>query len=294
MTAVSRTGSGGAGGRTAVGSGVEGVGAPGSAAEGQGGPVTVDFLPSGRPEAATVVSLESFDGPLALLLALIEQRQLDVLSVPLGDLAGAYLEALVRLTGDRLRHISAFVTVAAQLILIKSRALLPAPSPPPKPSPEEELGDPETELRQRLILYRAYREAGRHLGERLLTAEGLFHREATAAVAAGIAGAQPPREPPLDPGVLPAALGRLVRLVPPPEPPPEVVPRTVTLVERAAVIREALRQAPVVVLQDLLAGIEDRAVVAVTFLAMLELVKAREVLVEQSERFGAITCRAVR
>ena len=78
-----------------------------------------------RPEAGTHVRIESFDGPLALLLALIESRRLDVLTVPLGALADAYLDAVAALDADRLGHLSAFVTVASQLILIKSRALLP-------------------------------------------------------------------------------------------------------------------------------------------------------------------------
>ena len=59
----------------------------------------VSFTFERRPESATHVHLEAFDGPLALLLSLIEQRQLDVLTVRLGDLAGAYLEALARLPG---------------------------------------------------------------------------------------------------------------------------------------------------------------------------------------------------
>jgi chromatin segregation and condensation protein Rec8/ScpA/Scc1 (kleisin family) len=66
----------------------------------------------------------------------------------------------------------------------------------------------------------------------------------------------------------------------------------VTLDERAAIIRAALRDSPVVVLQDLLADLSDRVVVAVTFLAMLELVKGRELIVEQREPFGPIVCRA--
>src|SRR6188768_1304984 len=78
-----------------------------------------------RPETATTVQLAAFDGPLALLLALIEARQMDVLTVPLGGLAGAYLEAIATLDDDRMGNVSAFVAVASQLILIKSRALLP-------------------------------------------------------------------------------------------------------------------------------------------------------------------------
>ena len=64
------------------------------------------------------------------------------------------------------------------------------------------------------------------------------------------------------------------------------MPRTVTLTERASIIRAALRDAPAVVLQDLLRGVRDRVVVAVTFLAMLELMKRREIVVEQAEPWG--------
>jgi segregation and condensation protein A len=81
-------------------------------------------------------------------------------------------------------------------------------------------------------------------------------------------------------------------VLPDPEPPPEIVPRSITLAQRAKVIRLALQGAPSVVLQDLLAGVRDKVVVAVTFLAMLELMKRREVVVEQAEPFGPITARA--
>src|ERR671917_605730 len=96
-----------------------------------------------RPEAATHVQLEAWEGPLALLLSLIEARQLDVLTVPLGGLADAYLEALATLEGDRMGHVSAFVAVASQLILIKSRAMLPrrvelAPGALPDDGPDPE------------------------------------------------------------------------------------------------------------------------------------------------------------
>ena len=68
--------------------------------------------------------------------------------------------------------------------------------------------------------------------------------------------------------------------------------RLITIAERAAIIRAALRAAPVVVLQDLLRGVRDRVVIAVTFLAMLELMKRREIVVEQLEPWGPIVARA--
>src|SRR5882672_4002394 len=122
-----------------------------------------------RPDATTThVRMPEFQGPLGLLLALIEARQLDVLTVPLGALAGAYLEALAGLDADRIGNVSSFVAIAAQLILIKSRAMLPRHA-------EEAVGledeiDPEAELRARLLLFRAYRDAGAKLQANALAA----------------------------------------------------------------------------------------------------------------------------
>jgi len=244
-----------------------------------------------RPEAATLVTLPAFDGPLALLLALIEARQLDVLTVPLGALADAYLDALASLDGDRMGNVSAFIAVASQLILIKSRALLPRRVPEgAEPLPDEGV-DPEAELRARLILYRAFRDAGVGLLEEAHRRVGLFHREPSAAHAAGLAGARPPAAEPLSVQALVDALDGLARVAPPPPLPPETIPRTITLTDRAALIRRALRGAPVVVLQELLKGVRDRVVVAVTFLALLELMKRREIVVEQAEPWGPIVAR---
>jgi segregation and condensation protein A len=245
-----------------------------------------------RPEASTQVRMEAFDGPLALLLALIEARQLDVVNVPLGALAEAYLDALAGLEIDRLGNVSAFVAVASQLILIKSRAILPRRVElAPGVLPEDE-ADPEAELRARLLIYRAHRDAGRRLQDEALERVGLFRREPTAAAAAGLAGARPADAPALDPAILAGALVGLVRIAPPPPPTPEAMARTITLDERAAIIRDAIRGAGSVVLQDLLAGVHDRVVVAVTFLAMLELMKRREIVVSQAEPWGPIVARA--
>jgi segregation and condensation protein A len=243
------------------------------------------------PEHATTVELPEWEGPLGLLLALVESRRLDVLTVPLGSLAEAYLDALAGLDGDRIGNVSAFVAVASQLIVIKSRMLLPRRSADAPVEAPDEVGDPEAELRARLILYRAYRDAGAAIAAAASSAVGLFRREPGVAQAAALAGARPPDLAPLDPGRLVAALAGLARVAPPIEPPPEVMPRTITLTERAAIIRDALRGASSVVLQDLLLGVRDRVVVAITFLAMLELMKRREIVVEQAEPFGPIVAR---
>jgi segregation and condensation protein A len=253
---------------------------------------SVRFAEGRRPEASTRVQVAAFDGPLALLLSLIEARQLDVLTVPLGGLAEAYLDALASLESDRLGNVSAFVAVASQLILIKSRAMLPRRVETDPLADAEDAPDPEAELRARLLLYRAYRDAGQRLADGAQVRIGSFRREPAAARTAGVAGARPADAPLIDPGRLTRALSRLAVIVPPVEVPAEVMPRSITLTERAAIIREALRNAPVVVLQDLLAGVRDRVVIAITFLAMLELMKRREIVVEQAEPWGPIVARA--
>jgi len=266
-------------------------------------------LAAGRRGGSDVahVRVGSFDGPLGLLLTLIEARELDVLSVPLGDLAEGFLDAVADVEGERLASLSGFVSIAAQLILIKSRALLPEPPEPPSAAAgDADLGDPEKELRRRLLVYRAFRDAGTSLGRRLSEAEGgLFHREAsvaiesarvavgTAAPAAAGTGALAALREPLDSRLLVEALRGLARIALPPQPPPATLERSIAVEERAAVIREALRAAPVIVLQELLRGVRDRVVAAVTFLAMLELVKQREITVEQAEPWGDIVCRRV-
>jgi len=257
-----------------------------------GGAPSVRIEPGRGREWSTHVSIAEWEGPLGLLLSLIEARRLDVLTVPLGGLAEAYLEALATIEHDRMGSVSTFIAVAAQLILIKSRAMLPrAPALPEGELVDEGL-DPEAELRRRLILYRAFRDAGASLQSLAADRLGLFRREPSAVLASGLAAAATaPSIAPVDPVMLVRALDGLVQVLPEPEPPPEIMPRTVTLAQRASIIRLALRGAPQVVLQELLRGVHDRVVVAVTFLAMLELMKRREVVVEQAEPFGPITAR---
>ena len=255
--------------------------------------VEISFGTGRRPEESTHVRTEVFDGPLALLLSLIEQRQLDVLTVRLGDLAGAYLDALAHIEHGRLALLSSFVTVCSQLILIKTRALLPRPPAPAATGATESEVDPEEELRRRLIEYRMFRDAGRLLAGRREIGMGLFHREAAAALSAGREGARLDPGPPLDARVLADVLMASIKLVPPPPPAAETLARTITLEERASVIRAALLRVPQIVLQDLLHDVTDRVVVAVTFMALLELAKGREVAIEQVEPWGPINVRPI-
>ena len=119
------------------------------------------------------LALPTFEGPLQLLLHLIESRQLDVLTVPLAEVADAYVEHLARHPVDA-AHLSEFVAIAAQLIFLKSKRMLPAEPLPPLPDGADEID--EDELRRRLLEYRALRDAAVSLGERDGTAP-LMRRE---------------------------------------------------------------------------------------------------------------------
>jgi segregation and condensation protein A len=251
----------------------------------------IAFVDRRRPEDATRVRLPEWEGPLGLLLALVEARRLDVMTVPLGALAEAYLDAMAGLDGDRMANLSAFVSVASQLILIKSRELLPRPPEPPVPLEDD--GDVEAALRARLIAYRAFRDAADRLAAPAGAGRQAVRRDPSIALATARAGAVEPLPPRLDPALLVAALDRLAAVAPAVALPPETIERTVSLAERADLIRAALRNAGPIVLQELLAGVRDRVVVAVTFLAMLELVKQREVVVEQDAPWGPIIVRTI-
>src|SRR5687768_15438354 len=109
------------------------------------------------------LALPTFEGPLQLLLNLIESRQLDILTVPLASVADAYVEHLASHPIDPV-NLSEFVAIASQLIYLKSKRMLPSEPLPPLPDGTEE--PDEDELRRRLLEYRALRDAAALLGQR--------------------------------------------------------------------------------------------------------------------------------
>jgi segregation and condensation protein A len=118
------------------------------------------------------VTVEGFDGPLDLLLELVEERKLDILTVLLGDLADAYLVRVRAMSALPADEVSAFLALASRLVLLKARSLLPSL----EPIPAEE-GESEEELRLRLLEYAIVRERAGQLGARLRAGERAFHRE---------------------------------------------------------------------------------------------------------------------
>lgn len=233
-------------------------------------------------DGSFTVALPVFEGPLQLLLHLIESRQLDVLSVPLVEVADAYVEHLARHPVDA-ANLSEFVSIAAQLIFLKSRRMLPAEPLPPVAEGADE--PDEEELRRRIVEYRALRDAALALGERD-GASPIFRRE--------------PRESdlpeaPVEPmpvSLLPQVLERLAAIPEPEAPPPEVVPREITIGQQIALVLEAVAGGGRVLLQAVLERCRSRTEAAVTFLAALELVRRRQVSAEQAEPFGPIVLEA--
>jgi segregation and condensation protein A len=233
-------------------------------------------LPVG--DGAFTLALPVFEGPLQLLLHLIESRQLDILAVPLAEVADAYVEHLARNPVDA-ANLSEFVAIAAQLILLKSRRMLPAEPLPPMPEGADE--PDEEELRRRLLEYRALRDASRELGERDGVAPAMRREPREADLPAA------PVEP-LPAAVLAAALEALAAIPEPAPPPPEVVAREITIGQQISVLREALSGGGRVLLQTILARCGSRTEAAVTFLATLELIRRRQVRAEQHDIFGPI------
>ena len=118
------------------------------------------------------VSVEGFDGPLDLLLELVEEKKLDIVTVRLGDLADAYLARVRAMPSLPADEVSAFLALASRLVLLKARSLVPSLEPL-----VAEEGESEDELRARLLEYAIVRERAGQLGARLRAGERAFHRE---------------------------------------------------------------------------------------------------------------------
>ena len=233
-------------------------------------------LPVG--EAEFTLALPVFEGPLQLMLHLIESRELDILTVPLAEVADAYVEHLSRNPVDT-ANLSEFVATAAQLIYLKSKRMLPAEPLPPLPTGADE--PDEDELRRRLVEYRALRDAAVAMGERDGVAP-VMRREPRESDLPEV-----PAEP-LPSVILADALAALAAIPEPAPPPPEIVAREITIGQQIAVLREALARGGRIVLQAVLERCGSRTERAVTFLATLELVRRRQVTAAQDELFGPI------
>lgn len=235
-----------------------------------------------QPSNEYQVELPDFEGPLDLLLSLIEQEELDITKISLARVTDQYLVYLEVLREVNPDELTDFLVVAAKLIFIKSEMLLPRPPPSIIEEEEEDIGD---ELARQLMIYKQFKEIANHLKEVEETGERNFVRMVTSA---------PKIEPKLIPGsvtmddLLQAA--REAFAIKPPDPDvDEVVSReVVTIGQQMAHIRQEIVTKQRVSFQRLLTHSRNRVEIIVTLLAVLELIKRRVVRVEQLDLFGDI------
>lgn len=226
------------------------------------------------------VQLPVFEGPLDLLLRLIEQEELDITTVALAQVADQYLAHLAELEERQARDLSDFLVVAAKLLLIKSEALLPRP---PSPTPEAEAEDSGDQLVQQLLIYKRFKSIANLLHER--EKQGLHSYIRLAPL--------PKRDPQLDIGD--ATVQDLLRVaqealdVVNGPPVGEVVsPVTVTIDQQIELIKQKLSQRRQIRFRQLLSEATTRVEIIVTLLAVLELIKQDQITVKQEKLFGAI------
>ena len=220
-----------------------------------------------------------FEGPLELLLALVEREELDIFQVSLAKVTDAYLaEIAAREVADP-QEMAEFLWMAARLLLLKSIRLLPG-----EPATEEEtdLLGWEEDVRRRLEEYRAYKEMAGELMDRAERDSFAFPPPARAVEPGG-------QEEPLEVELLLVAFNSVLARIPPR--PLVVTGRSWTLEEKLDLITERLRRGPIELVELILES-EDRLEAVVTFVAVLELLRRSLVRIQQRERFGPIHVEA--
>lgn len=218
------------------------------------------------------VSLDVFDGPLDLLLHLVKERQLDIATVPLATVAQQYFEYIALMEALDVELAAEYLVIAATLVFLKSKALLP-----PVPSAfltdgEETPEQVEAQLRERLIAYSKYKAVAEDLRARAAEASAYMHRDA------GDPGTGAVQRYRLNPGRLASAFLAALR-----EAKPErrtIVRERISLVAQMSFVLRAVREAGPLAFGELCRGFE-RDLVIVTFLAVLELVRQSRLAFEQ-------------
>ena len=226
-----------------------------------------------RPPA---VSIDGFEGPLDLLLELVEEKRLDIFTVRLGELADGYLarvRAMEELPAD---EVAAFLFVASRLVLLKARSLLPSL----EPVVFDDDSETEEELRQRLIEYAAVKGRATALGDRLRSGERGFHREGGTIVL-------PPRGG--SPDALAAAWARVLALTRrTPEDEIEIPGERYSVEQRTAEIEALVASQDSLTFVTLLGTRPTLGYAIVTFIALLDLYRRAVIDITQDELFGEI------
>ncbi len=226
------------------------------------------------------IRLPAFEGPLDLLLHLIKENKVDIYDIPISLITRRYLEYVEVMKELNLEIASEFLVMAATLIYIKSRMLLP----PDEVAPPEEEEDPRAGLVQRLLEYQAFKEASGHLKAREEIWSNVFSRPSL-----------DDREGALEPELqlfevnlfdLVGALKKIIAKTPAES--LKITRETLTVKDRIVVILEKMEKEHTVRFGDLFEEDRTRLQIIVTFLALLEILRLGLVRAYQNKEFDAI------
>ena len=225
------------------------------------------------------VKLKIFEGPLDLLLYLIRRDEVDIYDIPITKITEQYMEYIDIMRMLDLDIASDFLVMAATLIYIKSRMLLP---PEEREEEEEEEYDPRMDLVRQLLEYRKFKEVAEQLKEMEAEHEKLFFRsgqddlpkEEQAALDVGIFELLSAFSEVLDR----SEAGKLK----------EIVEDRFTVSDRILYIVEMLKKSAVITFYSLFDDAALRTEIVVTFLALLELIRSKRVRIRQERPFGPI------
>jgi segregation and condensation protein A len=236
-------------------------------------------------QAQYQVKLEVFEGPLDLLLHLIEHNELDITTISLARVADQYLAYLHLVQERRPDDMADFLVIAARLLLLKSRALLP--QPPPLLEEQEDVGE---DLVRQLREYKRFKEIATALRQR--DQDGL-HSYTRTVPTARILNIDPRLD--LAGTSLDDLIGALRALLQEQEVEDTsgITPHRVTIGEKIEQIDRLLHSRPAVTFGDLVEHATSRLEVIVTLLAVLELIRAGRVQVQQDSLFGTISITAL-
>ncbi|MDD5110395.1 MAG: ScpA family protein [Patescibacteria group bacterium] len=225
------------------------------------------------------VKTAQFEGPLDLLLQLIEEQKLDITQMSLASVTEQYLKVLQEV-GEQMSagDLADFLAIAARLLLIKSRALLPYLQPPE--------ADEGLALENQLKLYREFLLASQQVHKLLRKRRFSFTRERLL-MSVEPSGFTPPPNLTLD--RLTRLFAEVVAALPPILPQGKgTIAKTVSVFERIQQLRDLIWRETKLRFSQIMGGSHSRMEVIVSFLAVLELTKQRRVMVKQDELFEEI------
>jgi len=228
------------------------------------------------------VRLEIFEGPLDLLLYLIKRDEIDIYDISIERITGQYLEYIQAFKELNIDIAGEFVVMAANLIYLKSRSLLPADQQPPEEDSEED--DPRWDLIRQLIEYKKFKEAGAQLQLRELEQERIFARDGGPASSAD----GPLRLGEVGIFQLINAFQNVVKRVETPEDVGEIFGERFSVSDKIDMILRRLANGVPLRFSNLFGEITSRVEIVVTFLALLELVRLKQVRAIQKNVFEEI------